>query len=64
METANGVQIRLGRELVDARLTRFIDAYRRGLSKELADVASIDLRYSNGFSVSKRSAASDAVASR
>ncbi|ALO46927.1 cell division protein FtsQ/DivIB [Pseudohongiella spirulinae] len=64
METADGVTIRLGRELVDARLSRFIDAYRRGLNKELADVASIDLRYSNGFSVSKRSAASDAVASR
>lgn len=64
METDDGVQIRLGREMVDARLTRFIDAYRRGLSRELADVTSIDLRYSNGFSVSKRSAASDAVASR
>lgn len=64
LETSSGLQIRLGRQLADQRLQRFVELYSRGLSQRLADAAIIDLRYTNGFSVSNRATATDAVASR
>lgn len=59
-----GLVIRLGREDMAERLSRFISLYGQGLSRELVDAGVIDLRYSNGFSVSKRTIATDSVASR
>lgn len=56
--------IRLGREDMAERLSRFTSLYGQGLNKELVDAGVIDLRYSNGFSVSKRTIATDSVASR
>lgn len=61
---AGGPQLRLGRDQAVERLGRFVDAYRSGLQDHLADARTIDLRYSNGFSVSKNTADTDTVARR
>ena len=47
----NGVQLLLGRATLDAPLSRFIKAYDSVLAKKLENIESVDLRYTNGFSV-------------
>jgi cell division protein FtsQ len=47
----NGVEVRLGRRDIDARLERFVDALGTILGPQLADIEYVDMRYSNGFSV-------------
>lgn len=59
LELENGVRILFGQvndisnDISDAQaaLTRFVRAYHGGLSKRINDVDSIDMRYTNGFSV-------------
>lgn len=47
----DGMQLVLGREDRDIRLKRFVNIYARTLSPVANKIASLDLRYSNGFSV-------------
>lgn len=61
---AGGLELKIGRDDVDERLQRFVRLYRGGLSEQLADAQTIDLRYSNGISVSNKPAATSSVASR
>jgi cell division protein FtsQ len=48
---SNGVQVRLGRQDVPARLERFISVASPMVAARGGDVGYVDLRYSNGFSV-------------
>lgn len=64
IEVENGPVLRLGRDDVMARLDRLVTVYRSGLQDHLADARTIDLRYGNGFSVSKNTVTTDAVARR
>jgi len=48
---SNGVRVRLGRQAVEARLERFIEVASPMLAARSGEVAYVDLRYSNGFSV-------------
>ena len=47
----NGVNVRLGRQDVPARLERFIAVASPVVAARAAEVSYVDLRYSNGFSV-------------
>jgi cell division protein FtsQ len=60
VELANGVTIRLGRREVQERLDRFMKAGAALVSARSADIAYIDMRYSNGFSVGWRNSQSRA----
>lgn len=51
LELANGVQVRLGRQDVTARLERFLDIASQLIATRQGDVAYVDMRYSNGFAV-------------
>ncbi len=64
IEVEDGPVLRLGRDDVEARLNRLVSVYRSGLQDHLADARTIDLRYGNGFSVSRNTVAADAVARR
>ncbi|MDO8909678.1 MAG: cell division protein FtsQ/DivIB [Pseudohongiella sp.] len=59
-----GLELKIGRDDVDERLQRFVRLYRGGLSEKLAEAQTVDLRYSNGISVSNKPAATSSVASR
>lgn len=48
---SNGVEIRLGRQDVQARLERFIQVASSLVAARSGEVRYVDLRYSNGFSV-------------
>lgn len=48
---ANGVEVRLGRQDVNARLERFIRVAGPVVAARAGEVNYVDLRYSNGFSV-------------
>ncbi len=48
---SNGVEVRLGRQAVQARLERFIAVASPMLATRGGEVSYVDLRYSNGFSV-------------
>lgn len=60
----SGLVLRLGRDDIMTRLERLVAVYRSGLQDHLADARTIDLRYDNGFSVSKNTVTTDAVARR
>ena len=47
----NGVMLKLGRARPWHRLQRFVQAYPGTFADRLADLKSVDMRYSNGFSV-------------
>ena len=47
----NGPTLELGREQIEARLARFVNAYARTLAKLGRRIEYVDLRYSNGFAV-------------
>jgi len=48
---ANGMQLALGREGHDKRLVRFTRVFAQTLSTVAPQIAALDLRYSNGFSI-------------
>jgi cell division protein FtsQ len=50
----NGVSIRLGRRQVDERFERFVAAALALVVQRAADVAYVDMRYTNGFAVGWR----------
>jgi cell division protein FtsQ len=47
----NGMTLELGREQIEARLARFVEAYSRTLGKLDRHIDYVDLRYANGFAV-------------
>jgi len=51
LQLSNGVEVRLGRQDVSARLERFIAAASPVIATRTAEVAYVDMRYSNGFSI-------------
>jgi cell division protein FtsQ len=51
LELANGVEVRIGRQDVAARLERFIKVASPLVATRQGDIAYVDMRYSNGFSV-------------
>jgi cell division protein FtsQ len=51
---AGGTRLVLGRERLNERLSRFERAYVAGLRDGWSTVASVDLRYTNGFAVMER----------
>jgi cell division protein FtsQ len=56
-ELANGVTVRLGRRLVQERLERFLHVGAAVVAGRPGDIAYLDMRFSNGFSVGWRTAA-------
>ncbi|MFT4045498.1 MAG: cell division protein FtsQ/DivIB [Solimonas sp.] len=55
--TANGVELRFGREDPQDKLDVLLGPAERALKDRMADVAYVDLRYTNGFSVGWRTPA-------
>ena len=51
MTLDNGVQVRLGRQQIDARFERFVLVAAQLVNQRAADIAYVDLRYGNGFAV-------------
>lgn len=57
LDLSNGVTVRLGRRLVQERLERFMHVGAPVVAGRPNDIAYVDMRYSNGFSVGWRTAA-------
>jgi len=51
MRLGDGVDIRLGRRDVDARAQLFLDVAANIISSREAEIAFVDMRYSNGFTI-------------
>ena len=51
MRLGNGLHLLLGKVVNDERLERFLSAYPKLLGEKIAQVDSVDLRYTNGFAV-------------
>ncbi len=47
----NGIELRLGHDSAYTRLLRFVRLYPKVLATRAAEIATIDLRYTNGFAV-------------
>ncbi len=47
----NGIELVLGRELKAEQITRFVRIYPQVLAPRLAEIARVDLRYTNGMAV-------------
>jgi cell division protein FtsQ len=54
LDLDSGITVRLGRRDVDERLDRFIRTASQVISHHVADIAYVDMRYSNGFAVGWR----------
>lgn len=52
----NGIEVRLGRRDVDARLQRFLDVAWPALQTRVEQIAYVDMRYTNGFAVGWKAA--------
>lgn len=59
LRTGEGVVVELGGDGVDARLQRLLSVWHGQLKERHEQVASIDLRYSNGFAVGWKTAGSN-----
>lgn len=57
LELNNGVTVRFGRRQVDERFARFLAVALRMISQRAADIAYVDMRYTNGFAVGWRGGA-------
>jgi cell division protein FtsQ len=57
LDLANGVTVRLGRRQVDDRIERFIGVAAQVIAPRVGDIAYVDMRYSNGFSIGWKTAA-------
>jgi cell division protein FtsQ len=62
LELSNGVALRLGRDHMEVRLARFVAIWPRALASDAGRIASVDLRYPNGFAVTWRGQDADADA--
>jgi len=57
LQLDNGVVVRFGRRQVDERFARFLAVALRLVCQRAADIAYVDMRYTNGFAVGWRGAA-------
>ncbi len=57
LQLDDGVTVRFGRRQVDERFERFLTVALRMVCQRAADIAYVDMRYTNGFAVGWRSAA-------
>lgn len=57
----NGIEIKLGRQQFTQRLMRFVAIYPQLLANRIADIATVDLRYINGFAVRWKTAPMDSA---
>lgn len=65
LQLDNGVQLKLGRARPWVRLQRFVRAFPNVFAERMVDLKSVDMRYSNGFSVDWQAPlANDVVAQR
>jgi cell division protein FtsQ len=62
LELSNGVTVRLGRKQLESRMERFIAVGAPVVAARANDIAYVDMRYSNGFSVGWRTAAAASAA--
>ena len=60
--TAQGIELFLGRDHQVEKVQRFVAIYNKALKDKLANIASVDLRYSNGLAVAWRAGAVPASA--
>ena len=51
MVLSNGIEIRLGRRDIDARSGLFVDVAAAIIASREAEIAFVDMRYSNGFTI-------------
>ena len=58
----NGVTVRFGRRQVDERFERFLAVALHLICQRAADIAYVDMRYTNGFAVGWRAGAAKAAA--
>jgi cell division protein FtsQ len=54
LDLSNGVTVRLGRRQVDERMDRLVKVAAQVIAGRAAEIAYVDLRYSNGFSIGLR----------
>ncbi len=54
LELVGGVVVRFGRRQVDERIQRFLDVAAGVVQPRTAEIAYVDMRYSNGFSIGWR----------
>jgi len=54
IKLSNQIEVILGREKTQSRLERFVRVYKKILAKKATEIASIDMRYSNGLAVGWR----------
>jgi cell division septal protein FtsQ len=59
LRTGDGIDIELGGEQIEARLRRLLSVWSGRLRERVDRIASIDLRYSNGFAVGWKTAGSN-----
>lgn len=57
LQLDDGVMVRFGRRQVDERFERFLTVALRMVSQRAADIAYVDMRYTNGFAVGWRNGA-------
>jgi cell division protein FtsQ len=62
LQLDDGVTVRFGRRQVDERFERFLTVALRMVTERAADIAYVDMRYTNGFAVGWRSGATRAPA--
>jgi len=55
MTLSNGVRVMIGRDDVQQRFRRFVDLYPKIIEGRRGELAGVDLRYPNGFSVKWKS---------
>jgi cell division protein FtsQ len=53
-DLANGVTVRLGRRQVDERFEKFMNTALKLVTQRGEDIAYVDMRYTNGFSIGWR----------
>lgn len=62
LRLAGGVEVLLGRQDVQQRLTRLLDTVPRALGEKITQAARIDLRYRDGFAVAWRQSPAESTA--
>jgi len=60
-QLSNGTKVLLGQSDFDSRLQRFAGAFRGFLAERLHVLATVDLRYPNGFALEHRNTVDDSV---
>ena len=55
LDLANGITVRLGRQQVDERFEKFVNAALGIVEHRAADISYVDMRYTNGFAIGWRS---------